>query len=487
MKKNLNKKALICLIAFLMLFPLAIFISPVKLETDPESSQVILNIVVTSEQKASILDIIPDFLSSEYGAGVSDVNVISSGDTADDQLTYVQTRLVGGDTSLDVIGMDVIWTALFVENGWLENLDSYLAPNEMDDYVGGMVDSGEYQGSQWAFPYFFNLGVLFYRKDLLTMYGYDEIDIDTWAELNATANDILEQENDPDLVGYVGQFDNYEGGTVNFQEWIGSNGATTIFDSSGNPEVNSAEAIAALAFLKALIAPDPGTDLRTTDYIIDRDALTYTEGTSEAKWSAGEAIFCRQWPYVYAISIANSLLNATDGPGNYTQFGVAPIPTFSGALDEKSSCVGGAILGISKYSEHKDAAFNLTKWLCLNESQYYALETYGHFPALKATFTTLPSGYEYVEDFYLASDVTLARPKHPDYPDISDAISDRWTEIISCQKSATQGLNDLQQDIIDIITPVPEVIPGFFVPVLLLVIASMVSVIAILTRKKFKE
>lgn len=483
MKNNLNRKALVFLIGFLMIFPVTLLIFPVVADSKPKSSQVILNIVVTSEQKASILDVIPMFLKSEYAGGISDVNVISSGDTADDQLTYVQTRLAAEDTSLDVIGMDVIWTALFVENGWLINLDDYLAPNEMDNYVGGMVDSGEYQGSQWAYPYFFNLGVLFYRKDLLTTYGYDENDITTWADLKDVANDILDKEDDPDLVGYVAQFDNYEGGTVNFQEWIGSNGATTIFDSEGNPEVNSQDAIDALAFLKGLIAPEDTTDLRSTDYIIAREALTYTEGTSEGKWSDGEAIFCRQWPYVYAITIANPLLNGTDMTG-YNQFGVAPIPTFSGATDEKSSCVGGAILGISSYSENKDAAFNLTKWLCLNESQYYALETYGHFPALKETFTTLPPGYEYVEDFYLASDVTLARPKHPKYPDISDAISDRFTEIISCQKSAEVGLNDLQQDIEDIITPVPEFPIWATVLIILAVIAVVIVVIFLYRRKR---
>ena len=285
-----------------MILSASFFVFPIKATPEPKTSQITLTLVTTSEQFESMDGVVDDFLASDYGNGVDDVNVISSGDTADDQLTYIQTRMATQDTTLDVVGMDVIWTALFVENGWIINLDSYLEANEMDAYIGGMVDSGEYQGSQYAYPYFFNLGVLFYRKDLLTTYGYDETDIDTWAELNATANDILEQEDDADLVGYVAQFDNYEGGTVNFQEWVGSNGATAIFDAEGNPDFTDAKIVSALTFLKGLIAPAATTDLRTTDYIIARDALTYTEGTSEAKWSAGEAIFCRQWPYVYDIS-----------------------------------------------------------------------------------------------------------------------------------------------------------------------------------------
>ncbi|MFX1500804.1 MAG: extracellular solute-binding protein [Promethearchaeota archaeon] len=484
MKKIKNRTTFVLLVLFLLMLSSSFFVFPISAAPKPKSSQISLNIVVTSEQYASINDIKDDFLASEYGNGIDSVTVTSSGDTADDQLTYIQTRMSTQDTSLDVVGMDVVWTALFAENGWIINLDSYLEPNEMDKYIGGMVDSGKYNGSQWAFPYFFNLGVLYYRKDLLTKYGYDETDIDTWAELNATANDILEQENDPNLVGYIAQFDNYEGGTVNFQEWIGSNGATAIFDAQGNPDVTTTKIIQALTFLQDLIAPSATTDLRTTGYIINRDALTYNEGLSEEKWSNGEAIFCRQWPYVYGITILNTDLNATDGMGNYTQFGVAPIPTFSGAAGEKSSCVGGAILGISAYSEHKAAAYNLTKWLCSNYSQYYALDEYAHPPALKETYTTIPPGQEWVEDFYLASGVTLARPKNKDYPDISNAISDRFSQIISGQSTPTAGMDNLQKDIEDILNPPPEVIPGYELSIILIAIASMMAIAIVFKKKK---
>ncbi|MFW9941591.1 MAG: extracellular solute-binding protein [Candidatus Thorarchaeota archaeon] len=489
MRKNINRTTLVVLVSLLMMLSGSFFLFPTNAAPVPKTSQVTLTIAITSEQYDAVDDVIAGFLASPLAGEVTDVDVVSSGDTADAQLTYFQTQLAGEDPTIDVIGMDVIWTALFSENGWIENLDTYLDTNEMDDYIGGMVDSCTYKGSVWAYPYFFNLGVLFYRKDLLTTYGYSESDFDTWAELNATANDILAQENDPDLVGYVGQFSNYEGGTVNFQEWIGSNGATDIFDSSGDPNLTNPDIINALAFLKGLIAPADDTDLRTTDYIIDRDALGYTEGESEAKWSLGEAIFCRQWPYVYSITIANPLLNNTMGPpDNYTQFGITEIPTFTGGVDEKSSCVGGAILGISAFSDAKDAAFNLTRYLGDNESQYYALEEYSHFPALKDTYSGLPSTLDYVEQFYLVSGRTLARPKHEDYPEISDAISDRFTEVISCQKSAADGMDDLQQDIEDIISPPSEVvIPSFVLSIVFIGIAAMVSVIVLLNRKKFKH
>ena len=149
MAKNLNKKALIALVStMLLMISSSLFMVPIKAAQTPQPSQITLSIVVTSEQLDAVDDAIAGFLASPYGNGIDDVNVISSGDTADDQLTYIQTRMATQDTSLDVVGMDVIWTALFADNGWIENLDSYLAPNEMDDYVGGMVDSGTYNGRQ---------------------------------------------------------------------------------------------------------------------------------------------------------------------------------------------------------------------------------------------------------------------------------------------------------------------------------------------------
>jgi ABC-type glycerol-3-phosphate transport system substrate-binding protein len=482
MRRKLNKKSILVLTGLLLLFPSAFFIFPTSVIAQPETSAsgVILNIVVTTEQQPGVTGVIPAFLASPLGSGIDGVNVLSSGTTSDDQLVFVSARLAAQSSSIDVVGMDVIWTAQFVDNGWLVNLDSYLDTGEMDDYVGGMVDSATYQGSVWAYPYFLDMGVMYYRTDLLNdTFGegmWDITDFDTWAELNDTANAVLLHENDPNLFGYIAQLSAYEGGTVNFQEWIGSNGAKDIFNPDGTPNVTQPKMIEALTFLKGLIPPDGVTDLINTPYIIPRDALTYNEGTTHTAWLAGHALFVRNWPYMYALTLAS--------PYNES-FGVMAIPTFHGTPDEKSSCVGGQILGISTYSANKAAAFNLTRFLCDNYSQYYALQTLGHFPTLKETYSSLPPGYDYVYDFYLASGSTLARPKNSQYSLISNKINQRFVEIISCQATAAAGLQSLQGDIEDILAPVPEVqIPGFQVGLLIVSMISVISIIVLTKRKK---
>ncbi|MFX1498467.1 MAG: Loki-CTERM sorting domain-containing protein, partial [Promethearchaeota archaeon] len=107
---------------------------------------------------------------------------------------------------------------------------------------------------------------------------------------------------------------------------------------------------------------------------------------------------------------------------------------------------------------------------------------------LKATYSTLPSGYNYVYDFYLASGSTLARPKNAQYSLISDKINQNFVSIISCDVTAAVGLQNLQNDIEDILAPVPEVgIPGFQVGLLLLGMISTISIVMLTRRKKIKQ
>jgi len=491
--KKLNTKATIFLVSLLFIIS-GVFVIPAIAQADePKTSQaVVVDIVVTDEQIASVYAGLNRFQEHPLSNGIDAVNVISSGTTAEAQLSYIQTRLAAGDTDLDIIGMDVVWTAQFAENGWIENLSAstLLGPTyDMSIYIGGMASSCEYKDSVWALPWFFNLGVLYYRIDLLdaALGSWTTEDFDTWAELNETANAVLASENDPDLVGYTAQMANYEGGTVNFVEWVGSNGATEIVDIEGNFNVTTPEMVEAMSFLKQLIAPASDTNLATTDYIISRDILTATEGESGNKWLAKEALFLRSWPYIYDLSLdsTDALLNESDSEGLPVNWGLTSIPTFDGTPDQKSSCVGGQILGVSSGSAHKQAALNVTKYLCeVNYSQYQPLVEYSHPPALKETFQDLPTELKFAELFYNASEVTLARPKHLKYTQISDVISDRFSEIISCQSTAEAGLTDMQNDIESVLTEVGE-IPGFGLPLILLFVGSMISLIIIIKRKHF--
>ncbi len=481
-----NKKALIVLASLVFLMTSTFFLFPIKVQAKPVSSQVpMLTIYVTDQQMAGVEFVKADFLASPLGSGVTDVTVTSTGTTANDQLAFLQTLMGGGTATAAVIGLDVVWTALFASNGWIINLDSYLDPNEMDDYVAGLVDAGTWNGHLYAYPYFNNLGILFYRTDLLNLHmpGWTEADFDTWEELNATANYILNNQSglltaaDADLVGYIGQLDAYEGGVVNFFEIIGSNGVLDAVTSAGDVNVNTQDVKDAMTFFKALVPPQY-TGVQGNQYIIPRYGLVHDEGSSVGKWLANESIFMRQWPFAYGLSEDNNM-----------DFGLAPLPHFAGATGYRTSAVGGAILAVpaATTGTAREAAVNLTKFLGDQLAQEAELTEVSNFPALTSVYASPPTGQEWIMNFTDQLPLTLSRPVHEDYPLISNVIADYFSDLLSCQKSVDDALLEMDRDIKEIIGEAPVLpgleIPGYSIAILVMTTAFSIGLIVVLRRR----
>jgi ABC-type glycerol-3-phosphate transport system substrate-binding protein len=483
-----NKKALVVLASLVLLMTSTFFLFPITVRSEPVSSQAIdLTIYVTDQQMPGVEYVTDDFLASPLGSGVASVNVISTGTTANDQLTFLQTLMGGGTATAAVIGLDVVWTALFASNGWLVNLDEYLETDEMDDYVAGLVDAGTYDGSLYAYPYFNNLGILFYRSDLLDLHkpGWTEADFDTWEELKTTANYILNNESglltsdDADLVGYIGQFDAYEGGVVNFFEWIGSNGVLDAVTSAGDVNVDTQDVNDAMVFLKALIPPQY-TGVQGNDYIIPRYGLVHDEGSSVGKWLANESIFMRQWPFAYGLSEDNNM-----------DFGLCPLPHFANATSGtyRTSAVGGAILAVptATTGTAREAAVNLTKFLGDQLAQEAELTEVSNFPALTSVYASPPAGEEWIMNFTDQLPLTLSRPVHEDYPLISNVIADYFSDLLSCQKSVDDALMEMERDIKEIIGEAPVLpgveIPGYSIAILVITTALSIGLIVVLRRR----
>ena len=435
-----------------------------------------LKIIVSDQQKPGVDGVIADFLASPLGTGVDDVEVIASGTRADDQLVYLVAQMTAESTEFDVIGIDPPWMAQFAENNWVVELGPLLGTNELNDYVDGMVAACTYNGKVWAYPYFMNLGLLWYRNDLITKYGFTEADFDTWAELKTVANTILnptEEALNPDLVGYVGQFDAYEGGVCNFFEWIGSNGVTDIMVDGTSVDLTDPKIEAAMTYLKGLFAPRY-TGVFDNEYIIPRAGLVHDEGSSVGAFWGGNAIFMRQWTFAYGGAVDAGL-----------NFGVCPLPTFTGAANEKSSVVGGAILSIPKFSTHQTEALNLIKFLGDELAQEFELTECSNFPALESVFDNPPSGWAWITDVKDQLPRTLTRPVHPKYSLMAVQIADKFADIIGCVKNASVGLAEMEQDVNEVLAG-PPIIPGFNIAILILTITGTLATIAIYKKKKQK-
>jgi len=489
--RKLNNIFLLSIMVFSMITATFLIgaVTKIDLKTAvPKSSAgVDLKIIVTDQQVPAVQLVVADFLADPLGSGVNSVTVASSGSDATVQLTTLSAALASSSTEYDVVGMDVVWTGFFADNGWIIPLDSYVSASEMANFVGGMVDACTYNGHYYAYPYFMNLGILFYRKDLMDLNGLTTANFTTWEGLKATANYILNNESgtldNPNLVGWVGQLDNYEGGVCNFFEVAGSNGATDLIVGNTVNIAGNSKLADAMTFFQNLIPPQytgvQGTPSSPNPYIIPRVGLVMDEGSSVTTWNQNNSIFMRQWTFGYGASIDNGI-----------DFGVAPLPHFAGATNYKTSCVGGAILAIPSAinSAQRAGAVNLTKYLGKLNAQEVELVNTSNFPALKSVYASPPTGFEWISNWTTQLDQTLSRPVESQYPLISVAISNDFSNILSGGKTVTQGLSDMQTNIEDILAGSPTVpaIPGY--DVALIVVAAMSALgLIIMIRKRHNK
>ncbi|MGH3588767.1 MAG: extracellular solute-binding protein, partial [Pseudonocardia sp.] len=104
-------------------------------------------------------------------------------DAADQQREQHALELQAEGTSFDVLGVDVIWTGEYSENGWVESLESERAALE-EGTLPGAIESAQWGGEMWAAPYNTNAGFLYYRTDLV------DKPPETWEELCEVATRV---------------------------------------------------------------------------------------------------------------------------------------------------------------------------------------------------------------------------------------------------------------------------------------------------------
>jgi len=145
----------------------------------------------------------------------------------------------------DVLYVDVVWTAEFAANKYIVELPEDEFPTE--DMFGPTLETGKYFGKLYSIPSASDGGMLYYRTDLLEAAGIDGPP-ETWADMEEQCKQVQATPEGKGVGCYAGQFDKYEGLTVNAAEAIHSAGGE-IVDDEGKPNVDTPEAAAGLDFL----------------------------------------------------------------------------------------------------------------------------------------------------------------------------------------------------------------------------------------------
>jgi multiple sugar transport system substrate-binding protein len=268
--------------------------------------------------------------------------------TSDDQHQFYVINLEGRSPGFDVMMLDCIWVPEFARAGWLLDLTTRIGPDELAPYFSSTVAAATYGGRVWALPWNFNVGLLYYRADLLAKYGFRPPD--TYEELIEQVGRIRAGERDPKLEGYVWQGKQYEGLVVNVLEAFWAHGARLLADD-GEIFPDPARAADALRFLRRLI--ETGVSPAWT--------TAADEELSRRAFGDGHAIFLRNWPYA---------LDLFHGKDSAVRDKVALAPLPGRARGERGfGSTGGAHLGVSRRSRHPDLAVALARHLTTESAQ----------------------------------------------------------------------------------------------------------------------
>ena len=272
-------------------------------------------------------------------------------DAADQKHQLYVQWLNAGASDPDILQLDVIWTPEFAAAGWILPLDVFLPDTAA--FFPSTIAANRWRDSLYALPWFADVGMLYWRTDLMTSPP------STFDELVRQAQQAREKGGPRQ--GFVWQGARYEGLITTFLEYLGGYGGRIL--DGGRVVVNSEAGLRALTEMR---------DQIYRDKVVPTTVLTWHEEETRFAFQNGEAAFMRNWPYAYPL-MQDSSDSRVAG-----KFAVAPMPAGPGG--SHTAAIGGAQLAINRRSEHPEAAWAVIDYLTQPEQMRERAEVVGQFP-----------------------------------------------------------------------------------------------------------
>lgn len=328
---------------------------------------------------------------------------------ADQQRIQLARRLAAKDPEIDLMSLDPPFTAEFADAGFLAEVpqEAKTQLEEQGTFQGAM-DAATWEDKLVVFPFWSNTQVLWFRKSFVEKTDLDMSQPVTWDQIIEAA---------AQNGGKIGvQANKYEGYVVWINALVAGAGGTlldnadegveadiTISDEAGQ---KAAEIVEKLASSEAAPA----------------DLSVSNEGTAGSTFGSDEGSFMVNWTYIFHNYDESAPEVAEDiGYARYPQ-------TVEG--EESRPPYGGIGIGVSAYSDDKEAALEAAACIVEPENQGINADLTGNMPASTA-------GYEYpalqesfpadlLELFQESVDAAAPRTVTPYWSDVSGSIQNVW-------------------------------------------------------------
>jgi multiple sugar transport system substrate-binding protein len=332
---------------------------------------------------------------SQASGGKYNIKISFLSTSSDGQRVSLVRRLAADDSSIDILAMDVDWTAEFATAKWIAPVPGSLSQTIKSQDLKGPVQTATWQGRLWAVPINSNTELLWYRKDLVPNPPK------TWTEMIAEATKLA-KEGKPHYIEEQGA--QYEGLTVWFNSLVDSAGGQIL---TGNNKVAVGQSAKTAASIMHALATSPAAD----------PSLNVTqEGQSDTAFDQGKAAFEINYPFVWQSA-------KTTGPAVAKHMAYALFPQVTSGIAPHVS-IGGYNLGVSSHSQHQALAFDAIRCLTQPANQKTDAIKGGLAPVASSIYDD--AAFDKAYPFHSLIKAQLQtygiRPQTPAYADITLAI-----------------------------------------------------------------
>ena len=329
----------------------------------------------------------------------------------------------------DLAYMDIIWVPEFSKENLLRDLSERISNDELAKFLAADVDGGRYEGGLYRIPFRSDVGMLYYRKDLLEQAGEDPPE--TFTDLIKTATALQKQ--GAAKWGYVWQGEQYEGLVAMFVEVLQGYGGFWINSVTREVGLDQQQAaVDAVEFLRRTIEQG----------ISPPDVTEYREEQAHNLFKEGKAVFLRDWPSFWAIA------NKENSPVR-DQIAIKPMVHAEG--NSSGACKGGWGFGIARKTRHPEAAWRAIDFFTSAElERQFVLQT-GYLPSRRSLFIDpqIVDRYSHFPKLLEVIENSVLRPPIPEYDQVSKILqrylSDALTGQLSPEKAMAAAAQETRQ------------------------------------------
>lgn len=292
--------------------------------------------------------------------------------------------------SPDLVYIDVIWVPEFAVRGCLQDLSGRFDAEMRSQFTSQAVKDGEYFGKSYRIPLRSDMGMLYYRSDLLAQAGYSQPP-QTFTDLIKISQTLKQKQ----LVewGFLWQGDQYEGKIATFVEILAGHGGYWIDEETRQVGLDQPKAIQAVQFLRNTL----------TSKVSPTSVLTYSEAESLTQFKRGKSMFLRHWPRAQRLLAEDETVKSV--PMQLQVQGHVGGP-----------CNGSWGLGIAKKTQHSDQAWRAIRFFTSETAQRQFSQATQFIPSHKAVLK------QESPEVQKAITKVIYRPRIPEYDQASEIL-----------------------------------------------------------------